>query len=254
MDSPQRPFSALFGSNRFMVFGIESIGGYHPAKLSWYEQYLKALAEGLAGGNFQPLDMMNVRYVVSGTRLPELPRLRPVWSGQDFEQQPRVIYENLGAFPRAWVAGGYRVVSLDETPALLAAGDVDLRHTALLDRKPAIEPVPGDSAQVTVVKRSARELSLAVELDRPGLVVVSEIYYPDWKATVDGAPAEVLRANHVLRALALGAGRHQIAFRYDASLLNRSAAMSVAAFALSLLALSGALVASWKGAPWKRSS
>ena len=254
MDSPQRPFSALFGSNRFMVFGIESIGGYHPAKLSWYEQYLKALAEALAGGNFQPLDMMNVRYIVSGTRLPESPRLRPVWSGQDFEQQPRVIYENMGAFPRAWVAGGYRVVGPDETPALLAAGDVDLRHTALLDRKPAIEPVPGDSAQVTVVKRSARELSLAVELDRPGLVVVSEIYYPDWKATVDGAPAEVLRANHVLRALALGAGRHQIVFRYDASLLNRSAAVSVAAFALSLLALGGALVRSWKGAPWKRSS
>ncbi len=254
MDSPQRPFSAFFASNRFMVFGIESIGGYHPAKLSWYEQYLQALAEGLSRGNFQPLDMMNVRYIVSGTRLPELPRLRPVWNGHDFEQQERAIYENTGAFPRAWVAGAYRVTAPDETPALLAAGDVDLRHTALLDRKPAIEPAPGDSAQVTVVKRSDRELSLAVELDRPGIVVVSEIYYPDWKATVDGAPAEVLRANHVLRAVALGAGRHEIAFRYDASLLSRSAAVSVTAFALSLLALSGALVASWKGAPWKRSS
>jgi hypothetical protein len=254
MDSPQRPFSAFFASNRFMVFGIESIGGYHPAKLSWYEQYLQALPQALSRGNFQPLDMMNVRYIVSGARLPELPRLRPVWSGQDFEQQARAIYENTGAFPRAWVAGAYRVATPEETPALLVAGDVDLRHTAFLDRKPAIEPVPGDSAQVTVVKRAARELSLAVELDRPGLVVVSEVYYPDWKATADGAPVEVLRANHVLRAVALGAGRHEIAFRYDASLLNRSAAVSVAAFALSLLVLSGALVGSWKGAPWKRSS
>ncbi len=141
-----------------------------------------------------------------------------------------------------------------ETPALLVAGDLDLRHTALLDRKPAIEPVPGDSARVTVVGRSARELSLAVELDRPGLVVVSEVYYPDWKATVDGAPVEVLRANHVLRAVALRAGRHEIAFRYDASLLDRSAALSVRRVRVYSTGTRRRVGGSWKGAPWKRSS
>jgi hypothetical protein len=254
MDSPQRPFSAFFSTNRLMMFGLESIGGYHPAKLSWYEEYLNALAASLSRGRFELLDMMNVRYLVSGAPLPEQTRFRPVWSGRDFEQQPRMIYENTKAFPRAWVVGAYRVASSDEDLALLAAGEVDLRHTALVDRKPAVEPVPGDSARVAVVRRSARELVLAVELDRPGLVVVSEVYYPDWKATADGVPVEVLRANHVLRAVALGAGSHEIVFRYDASLLRKGATVSVAAFALTALALAGALLGRRKGVSWKRSS
>lgn len=254
MDSAQRPFSAFFSSNRFMIFNIESIGGYHPAKLSLYDEYLGALGDGLARGNFGPLDMMNVRYLVSGSALPDIPRFRPVWNGRDFEQQPRMIYENTGAFPRAWVVGQYRVASRKETPALLASGDVDLRHSVILDHKPALEPVAGDSAQVSVTRRSARELALNVELDRPGIVVLSEVFYPDWKATVDGAPAEILRANHVLRAVAMGAGRHEIVFRYDTALLRKSATVSVAAFVLTLLALAGSLFAKRKGGPWKRSS
>jgi hypothetical protein len=254
MDSPQRPFSVFFTTNRFMVFGIESIGGYHPAKLSLYEEYMQALAGGLAQGRFELLDMMNVRYLVTGTRLPEQPRFQPVWSGRDFEGQSRVIYENAGAFPRAWVVGEYRVAGREETPGLLVGGDIDLRRVAVLERRPAIEPVPGDSARVTVTRRSARELVLAVELDRPGLVVVSEVYYPDWKAAVDGVAVEVLRANHVLRAVALEAGRHEVVFSYDTSLLRKSATASITAFALTALTLVGTLLGGWKGAPWKRSS
>jgi hypothetical protein len=67
-------------------------------------------------------------------------------------------------------------------------------------------------------------------------------------------PVEVLRANHLLRAVALPAGRHTITFRYDTSLLRRSAAVSISAFALTVLALVGSLAARGKGARWKRSS
>jgi hypothetical protein len=83
---------------------------------------------------------------------------------------------------------------------------------------------------------------------------VSEVFYPDWKATVDGAPAPVLRANHVLRALALPAGRHEVVFRYDRALIEKSAGISIGAFGLTLFALLGPLVTRWKGKRWKRSS
>ncbi len=255
MDSPQRPFGALFTSNRFMIFDVGSVGGYHPAKLSIYDDFLQILGPSLAKGSFQLLDMMNVRYVVSGARLPDSPVLRPVWSGRDYQGQPRAVYESLTAFPRAWVVGEYRVAGRDETLDALTNHTVDLRRTVLLDREPSIAPAAGDStAVVTVESLTSDKSDFSVDLDRPGIVVVSEIYYPEWKATVDGAPAEILRANHILRAIALPAGPHRIEFRYDSSLFERSAAVSISAFLLTLIAIAGTFVAGRKGAKWKRSS
>jgi hypothetical protein len=177
-----------------------------------------------------------------------------VWTGRDFEGQARAIYRNRGAYPRAWVVREYRVAPREETLNLLAGGGVDFARTVLLEHEPVPAPAPGDSVAVAVTRWSEHEMALAVELEEPGLVVVSEVYYPDWKATVGGEPVEVLRANHLLRAVALPAGRHEVVFRYDASLLRRSAAVSISAFALTLLTLAGALAGWGRGAPWKRSS
>jgi uncharacterized membrane protein YfhO len=105
-----------------------------------------------------------------------------------------------------------------------------------------------------VARADAQHQVYEVTLDRPGILVVSEVYYPDWKATVDGAAAEVLRANHVLRAVALPAGSHEIEFRYDGSRVRKSASISITTLALTLLVLAGALVTGRKGARWKRSS
>lgn len=244
----------LFATNRFMVFDIGSVGGYHPAKLQNYEEFIRALKFSMEHGRLDLADMMNARFVVSGVRLSGNPALKPVWVGRDYNGEPRAIYENAGAFPRAWIAGAYRVEKPDEELAVMANGEVDLRHTVLLDRKPDIEPVPGDSATVRAVKIGAKEALFQTTLDRPGIVVVSEVYYKNWRATVDGAPVETLRANHVLRALALPAGRHDIAFHYDASLVREGATVSIVTFTLTLLAFAGALVWRRKGPRWNRSS
>jgi len=244
----------LFATNRFMVFDIGSVGGYQPAKLQDYEEFIRALKFSMEHGRLDLADMMNTRYLVAGVRLADHPALKPVWAGRDYNGEARAIYENAGAFPRAWVAGAYRIEKSDEALAVMANGEVDLRHTVMLDKKPAVEPVPGDSAAVTVVKLGAMESSFQVTLDRPGIVVVSEVYYQDWKATVDGAPAEMLRADHVLRAVALPAGHHEIVFHYDASLVREGATISITTFTLTLLAWAGAALLRRKGARWNRSS
>ena len=248
--------SAGFMSNRYMVFDIASVGGYHPAKLSSYDEFLDAFAHSMGAGRLDLVDMLNARFIVSAIRLPDHPSLKPVWVGNDYEGTPRAIYENAEAFPRAWVVGDYAVATGEEALAAMAEGRVDLRRTVLLAKEPAIKPAPGDSAQVTIERRGAKEIALAVALDRPGIVVVSDVYYPDWRATVDGAPAEILRANHAFRALALPAGSHEIVMRYDAKLLKEGAAISVTAFVVAVLALVGSLwlEARRKGPGWTRSS
>lgn len=260
MDDLDNPvFSSAFTSNRYMVFDIASVGGYHPAKLSAYDEFMGALAVSMQNGRFDLLNTVNARYIVSGVRLPDHPALRPVWVGEDYEGNPRAIYENTDAFPRAWVAGEFVVATGDEALAVLAGGAVDLRRTVLLAKEPAVAPAAGDSAEVVITRRDFREIAMQVELDRPGIVVVSDAFYPDWKATVDGQPAEILRANHAFRAVALGPGRHEIVMRYDASLLRKGATISVTTVALTFLALLGAWVAGRRsrgeGGPWwKRSS
>ncbi len=257
IDDLQNPTnSAGFMSNRYMIFGLSSAGGYHPAKLSVYDEFLNALAHTLSARQLNLVNMLNARYLVSAIRLPDSPSLTPVWVGNDYEGTPRAIYENRDAFPRAWVVGSYAVTTRDEGLAAMAEGRVDLRRTVLLAKTPAIAPAPGDSAEVAFERRSDKEIALAVTLDRPGIVVTSEAYYPDWTATVDGAPAEILRANHAFRAVALPAGHHEVVMRYDAKLLKEGAVVSVTSFVLAALAmvLSLWMEARRKGTGWKRSS
>lgn len=244
----------FFSTNRFMVFDIASVGGYHPAKLQAYEEFITALRFSLEQGRIDLASMMNARYLPTGVRLNDHPALRPVWTGSDFDNQPRAVYENTQVFPRAWIAGEYQVETGDEALARIANGEVDVRRTVLLEHAPSPEPAPGDSAQVEIVRLDAQHQVFRVALEHPGILVVSELYYPDWKATVDGAPAEVLCANHVLRAVALSPGRHEIEFRYDDALVRRSASISITTLALALLVLAGAGIAGRKGARWKRSS
>jgi hypothetical protein len=244
----------LFATNRFMVFDIGSVGGYHPAKLQDYEEFIRALQFSMEAGRLDLANMMNARYIVSGVRLPDLPALKAVWVGRDYNGEARAVYENTAAFPRAWIAGAYRVEKSDEEIALMANGEVDLRTTALLDRKPSIEPEPGDSATVTVGKIGAKQASFAVTLDRPGILVVAEVFYQDWKATVDGLPADVLHADHVLRAVALPAGHHEVVFHYDASVVREGATVSIVTFTLTLVACVVAALSRRRGMRWNRSS
>jgi hypothetical protein len=260
LDDLDNPVSnSAFMSNRYMVFDIASVGGYHPAKLSLYDEFMRALAVSMQNRRFHLVNMVNARYLVSGVRLPDHPALTAVWVGEDYEGNTRAVYENRDAFPRAWVAGEFVVATGEDALAMLAEGAVDLRRTVILAQAPAVAPVAGDSAEVSLTRRNAREIALTVDLDRPGIVVVGDAYYPDWKATVDGQATEILRANHAFRAVALGAGRHEIVMRYDASLLRKGATISVTTVVLTLLVLLGSCVAGRrgrgeKGPWWKRSS
>ena len=247
IDSPQRPFSGLFSSNRFMMFGISSIGGYHPAKLKVYEEYLQAAAGALSRGDFAPIDALNVRYLVSASQFPQQQRYREVWSGTDFEGVPRYVYENATGFPRAWLVQRYRVAPGQEGLDLIASGEVDLSKTVLLEAKPPAEPETADSASVgsvDVTKLGFNEIRLETTTASPALLVLGEVYYPDWKAQVDGEPVEVLQANHIMRAVPLAAGEHEVMFHYDTSHIRRGLLISATSLGVMLVALAIGIVLS----------
>jgi hypothetical protein len=247
MDRPRQPFSRLFTSNRFMVFGISSVGGYHPAKLSVYEEFFGAFRQGLGTGNFQVVDMLNVRYFVTGVELPAHPRLQPVWNGVNYQNEPRYIYENIGSFPRAWMVGAYRVAEGTAALDLIAGGQVDLSQEVILEKPPSPAPVPGESATAVVEKLGFNEIRIRTNSPAPSILVLSEVYYPGWFVEVDGRRVDMLRANHVLRAVALDGGEHDVVFYYDTALLKKSVYISATTLGVVTLILVLGLILTIRG-------
>jgi uncharacterized membrane protein YfhO len=77
-------------------------------------------------------------------------------------------------------------------------------------------------------------------MPQAGYLVLNDVYYPGWRATVDGQPAEILPANHAFRAVALAQGEHIVAFQYAPFSFRLGASITFAA-----LLLATALTVGW---------
>lgn len=225
-----------FRSNRFTGFGIQSVGGYHAAKpriaqdLFDRNSHLAALQMPGAPPRFPWLELLNAKYLITQQPLESagLTVAFPTRSGR--------VYEVPNVLPRATVLGRYRVAPFDSTLIDgIASGAVDARTTTTLATDPhlTLGPVEGARALVTVYKLNT--VTVEVETPGPALVRLADLWAPDWKATVDGHPAEILRADYLLRVVAVPAGRHTIVFRYQPVAVRNGLMVSLASFALVLV-------------------
>ena len=117
---------------------------------------------------------------------------------------------------------------------MLNSGEVDPRQTALLEREPPNLSLPEDpsSDRASVASYEATRIELSTATGAPGLLVLSEVYYPAWKAYVDGEPAPLYRADHLLRAVPVPAGEHTVELRYESRSLRIGIAISLLAYAV----------------------
>jgi Bacterial membrane protein YfhO len=194
------------------------------------------------------LDLFGMRAVLlaPGTQAPAL-RADPVaHRGPD-----GVVLEHRTALPAAYVAYGWRPSrSLGDSVLGVALGDTALARNAPVietaDRPPAGAPPPATAARIT--GRTATSVTVDVRALRPGRLVLLDTFYPGWEATVDGRPATIEAANAAFRAVAVGAGRHEVRFAYKPASVRNGAIVSVAALVLlvSCLLLPRA-ARSWRG-------
>jgi hypothetical protein len=90
--------------------------------------------------------------------------------------------------------------------------DVDPRRTVLLEQAPAGAANGGTPGTVRIVRYE--NTSIEIEADAPsgGFVVLNDVWHPWWRASVDGKPADILKANVLFRAVALPPGKHLVRF------------------------------------------
>jgi hypothetical protein len=245
-----------FTTNRYMNFGISSIGGYHAAKLAVYADYIKALETAAQRSNYHIIDQMNARYVVASHPFPNVPQFERLWEGPDMDGRTHIIYENKTALPRVFFVGDYRVLTGREMLALLPtlpSNGIDLSRTVLLEKEPGVRPVSADAAEAAIARYTLNEIRVDAKLPSPAILVLSEVFYPKWKVFVDGAEGEMLKADYTLRAVALPAGDHEIVFRYDSSTLKRGLVISLLTLGAAVVVLVTSTVPAIRGKPqWKR--
>jgi len=135
-----------------------------------------------------------------------------------YKDEHSTVFENPQAFPRAFFVHEYQVV-LDYREALTAiqSPDFNLRKHVVLDASPALDSVPAetepDSARITSYETG--RVSILAETRAPGILILTDVYYPEWKVYVDGKPAYLLRADGIARAVVVPAGVHEVVFSYE---------------------------------------
>ncbi|HET7771795.1 MAG TPA: hypothetical protein VFN74_23680, partial [Chloroflexota bacterium] len=141
------------------------------------------------------------------------------------------LYENQSVLPRAFVVSDVRAEP-DPRRALALLRGLDLATSAVVERPvPGLpEGTPRDAPAAQVVTFSATEMT--VDATGPGLLVLSESFYPGWRAAIDGAGAPLVRANLHFRAVPLTAGAHRVRVWYDPFSVKLG-------FALSALTIAG---------------
>ena len=182
----------------------------------------------LTSAGLRLLQIGNVGHVVSvGER--DLAGLTPLLGEPSAFACPLRLFRVPEPLPRAYVVGGVRSLSDAEALTLLLDPAFDPAREVLLPPGNATSgATPGSQGSAQFVWRRADALELEVEASAPAMLVLVEAFGPGWRATVDGQPVEVLKANLLFRAVRVPAGRHRVGFRYRPPSVLRGAALSVA--------------------------
>lgn len=185
----------------------KTIGGYHAAKLTRYNDLLD---RQISKGNMGVLNMLNTKYFLSGDQ---------------YEENP-------DALGNAWFVNNISYVA-NADKEMAALDSLDTASDAVADEKfratlgNAVPKAPGDTIYETSYAPNA--LSYKAKTGKGGIAVFSEIYFPwGWTATIDGKEAPIGRVNYVLRALRIPAGEHEINFRFDPQSVRVTNSISVA--------------------------
>ena len=151
------------------------------------------------------------------------------------------LYRNRRERPRAFLADGYVVAAGNDARRRLRDATIDTRRDVLLETEPDASLRPERAASrdaVGTARITAYEHErVAIQTEAPARrwLVLTDTWFPGWRAAVDGRPVAIARANFAFRAVPLGPGRHEVVFEYAPASFRIGAAISGAALLMIAL-------------------
>ena len=250
-EAPAAPMDPFLTGDALMVNDIRMVTGYHGNELGRYQK-LNGIVRGphaqlqrtMGNPNFARLS--NMKYVLSNLDslpIPGYSRLAgPV---QDGVGTPLYLYSVPGDNPPAWVTPVIVKAPDDAVLATILDQRFDVGTVALFDTSTAVQ---GQAAKAqlspltikaNVTRYDPGHISVQLDAAAPAgsALVVSENYYPGWRATVDGRPATVGRADYVLIGVALPTGARSVDLTFHSASYERGKTITLIALTLSILGM-----------------
>ena len=204
---------------------LKSVGGYHAAKLRRYQDLID---EHISRGHMNVLNMLNTKYIIQQTEQGATPMLNAEAWGNCWFADSLIVAQT----PREECDALNRV----QSPQTIVT---DVKFSNLVQN---FNATPDSSATIRLTRYAPDELEYQSVSNEAKTAVFSEIYYPyGWKAYIDDQPAEIFRANYVLRALNIPAGNHQIRFEFRPDTIYKGDKISMAFVILMLVFVAGCI-------------
>lgn len=225
----------------------KSIGGYHAAKLRRYQEMIEAHIQGEMETLFTKIPEVGADLSkIDVTDTPVLDMLNTRYYIVPLQQGATAPLFNPHALGNAWLVKEVKYVN-NANEEIDTIHGMNPRETAIVDKRfaetvkqPAAMP---DSLDNIVLKSYApNALQYEVDTKQGGTVVFSEIYYPGWRSYIDGEEVSHGRANYILRAMNVPAGKHTIEFVFDPQSLHATETIAFIALGIMLLGALGAIV------------
>ena len=251
---------STFNDNNTSAF-YSSVGGYHAAKLRRYQELIEQhiapeMSKVYAALRMAPVDTVammqqasqfpiyDLSEVNTDSLFPVINMLNTRWFilGAGEKGEVKLPVENTTAMGNAWFVRDIHWAA-NANEELDALSQVNLRNTAVVAKSDFGFLKAGGAGTVRLTSYGSDEAKYEVESANGGLVVFSEVYYPGWTATIDGQSAEIGRANYVLRALNVPAGKHEVVFAFHPESVSTTETIAYVALGILVLLIILALVA-----------
>jgi len=212
--------------------GLESLEAYLPAVSQAFSD-MEAHHSRWLGAH---TDIYSAHYVVvpPGGRIGA--RQEPLLYSSSFGVS---LLKNLTPKPRAYLARAHCLASHEEVIAALIGSNFDPNGEALMqcpqtDERPSTEASPStELGTVRVTRYSPSRVKVEADAREDAVLILNDAYYPGWRATVDGEPALILRANGLVRAVRVPSGRHRVTFTFAPPFFWTACLISLLTLALS---------------------
>lgn len=211
--------SRIFPPNFSSYYKIQSIEGYDPLYLLSYAELIAAAERGkpeidppfgfnriITPHNIESkiIDLLNVKYILS------LNELKSNSLKKVFSEGQTIIYENKEVFDRAFYVEDVNVEN-DKHEAIKKIFSLDLRKTAIVQASD-LENRKFSVGSVFVKEYNENNFLLETNNNEEGFLVVTDAYYPTWKAQIDGKIVKVYKTNYAFRGIVVPRGKHKIKF------------------------------------------
>ena len=223
-----------FNSNNWSYYH-NSIGGYSAAKLRIYQDIVEnCLQINLL--NWNVFKMLNVKYLIANTQLPPQ-NVKPY----HYDKQNKMfVYQTDIDAKSGWFVDEIEIIP-ERKKRFEKINDEDFNpyKTAILEEQFDFQIQSPDSSFVKLENASFNQMKYEIFIDKPGLLVISEIYYPPgWKCFVDGNETEIYKTDHILRSVYIDSvGEHEILFEFNPEVFMKYYTVSLIAHIFAFLCL-----------------